>query len=382
MEFKRQINLTSYKSSLFLLGPRMTGKSYLLAKLDTDLYFDLLDPELELRYKNTPRIFYDEITVIPKGGTIIVDEIQKVPQLLDYVQMGIEKLQHRFILSGSSARKLKRGGANLLAGRAISLSLHPLSIDEIGSDLEIDSILCFGTIPKICDLILQEAQHEARAVLRTYSTMYLKEEIQAEALVRNVGSFSRFLNIAAQFNGQAVVYNNLAASSGVPRSSVANYFDILEETLIATRLWEHGSSEKDKSKPKLYFFDCGVVRAIQDRLIDAPSPPELGHLFETFMFNELRKIQDYGENQHKLSYWKHGNEEIDFLVQKGNEIILAIECKSGRTDRCSFKFPKFKEHFPSVPIIVASLKDEKSRQLQDGIILMPWRQVLDKYKSM
>ena len=336
MDFKRQINLEGYKSSLFLLGPRMTGKSYLLERLQCAAYFDLLDPEQELRYKNNPRVFYDEICQIPIASTVIVDEIQRVIPLLDYVQMGIEKLKHRFILSGSSARKLKRGAANLLGGRAIALSMHPLSVDELGLNLDVNKMINYGSIPKIYDLLLDGAEQEAQAMLRTYSTIYLKEEIQAEAIVRNLGAFSRFLDVAAQYNGQLVVYNNISSASGVPRASVSNYFDILEETLIANRLWEYGASEKDKSKPKLYFFDCGVVRAIQDQLIDSPSAVELGFLFETLFFNELRKIRDYSGRQHKFSYWKHKKEEVDFLVQHGDKVILGIECKSGRTDRENF----------------------------------------------
>ena len=380
MDFSRDLDLDKYDSSVFLLGPRMTGKSYLLERMQSSVYFDLLDPEQEISYQSNPKKFYEELLAIAKGSTVIVDEIQRVPSLLDYVQIGIEKLGLRFVLSGSSARKLKREATNLLAGRALLFHLHPLSFSELGEHFDIDSVLRYGSLPKVSSLITEEKLDEARQLLRTYSHLYLKEEIQQEAISRNIGNFTRFLQVSAQFNAQRVVYKNIATSSGTPRSTVSHYFDILEDTLIGTRLWEYGKSEKDKSKPKFYFFDCGVLRALQDRLYDPPTPDELGHLFESFFFHELRKIRDYRTKPHSFSFW-NDKHEIDFLIEKGGQVLAAFECKTNTQDIKLKDFKKFQEQFPDVPIIIVSLKDERPRELSSSIKIMPWKDALEYYSA-
>jgi predicted AAA+ superfamily ATPase len=167
----------------------MTGKSHLLRSLHAARFIDLLDPERELAFRQTPRLFWEEIRAVKKGALVIVDEIQRVPALLDYVQKGIEELQLQFILSGSSARKLKRGGANLLGGRALDLRLHPLTAEEIGPSFTLSHAMEFGTLPKISQMVLAKEMKNARRLLQSYYTTYIKEEIQAEALTRNVGAF-------------------------------------------------------------------------------------------------------------------------------------------------------------------------------------------------
>lgn len=360
----------------------MTGKSFLLEQIKSDMFVDLLDPEKEILYKSNPKQFYQELQAISKHSTIIVDEIQRVPSLLDYVQIGIERLGHRFLLSGSSARKLKKSGVNLLGGRAISLSLHPLSLSELGNLFNLDWLLQYGSLPKIYQLLLEQRLSEAKAVLRTYVSVYLKEEIQAEAIVRNLGSFSRFLEVAAQYSGQIVVYSNIATSAGIPRSTVAGYFDIVEDTLIGKRVWQFGYSEKDKAKPKFYFFDCGLIRALLDQLDSPPVADHKGSLFETFFFNELCKIRDYSGRIHRISYWRNGDEEIDFIIEQGNKVILAIECKSGRTTNQKFSFPKFKVAFPETAIVIASLQDERARVVAEDTTVVPWKEVLEQYQQL
>lgn len=381
MEFKRTIDLNKYKSSIFLLGPRLTGKSYLLEQIKSSAYFDLLDQEQEIKYKSQAKLFHQELLSIPKGSTVIVDEIQRVPALLDYVQIGIEKLKLRFVLSGSSARKLRREGANLLAGRALLFYLHPLSVEELGEHFKLKIALEYGSLPKVCDLIKEKRTDEARELLRSYAHLYLKEEIQQEAISRNIGNFSRFLKVSAQYNAQKVVYQNIATSSGIPRSTVSNYFDILEDTLIGTRVWEYGRSEKDKNKPKFYLFDCGIARALQDRLYDPPTANELGHLFECFFFQELRKIRDYGSKPHSFSFW-NADHEIDFLIEKGNKVVAAFECKSGARDFKVKNFENFSNSFPKTPIIIASLNDTRPRKLSNFIEVLPWKEALKFYSDL
>jgi len=197
MDFLRQISLFDIESSVLLLGPRMTGKTHLLSKYKNATHFDLLDVELELRYKSHPKIFYQEISSLPEGSLVVIDEIQKVPQLLNYVQMGIEKLGLRFLLTGSSARKLKREGVNLLAGRALLYYLHPLSVDELNEVYPVSKMLEYGSIPKIVTLIMNGKVGEAKRLLQTYRQVYLQLEIQQEAITRNLGNFTKFLDVAA-----------------------------------------------------------------------------------------------------------------------------------------------------------------------------------------
>ncbi len=381
MHIKRVLTLSKLRSSAFLFGPRMTGKTTLLNMLTPDEYFDLLDPELELQYRSKPGIFWEQISALRKGSLIIVDEIQKVPALLNYVQMGIDRLGHRFILSGSSARKLKRGGANLLGGRALELKLHPITYLEAESRFSLDQAIQYGTIPKIFNLLLEGDNELAQLHLKSYITTYIKEEIQAEALTRNVGSFQRFLAIAAQSNGQVIEFSNISRESSVPASTVKEYYQILEDTLIGFFLWPFDRNERKKARPKSFFFDCGVVRAIQNRLQDPPTAREKGFLFETWMINELTRIRDYYNKPHEFSFWRERNHEVDILISDGHGPLLAVECKSGSGEIAKGTIRKFKERFHGVPLIVASLPDTKKRKTAQ-IEVLPWKDVLRLYMEM
>ena len=272
MSFTRQLQLEGLKLSAFVFGPRMTGKTFLLRQLECALFIDLLDPEIELNYRHSPRHFWERISALPEKSLVIVDEVQKVPALLDYVQKGIEEKSLRFILSGSSARKLKRGGANLLGGRALDLHLHPLTAGETGKNFQLETTLKYGSLPKVVQLILGRQLEDAKGILRAYNTIYIKEEIQAEALTRNVGAFQRFFSVAAQSNGAVIEFANISRECSVPMSTVKEYYSILEDTLLGFFLWPWDRSERKKARPKFYFFDTGVTRAIQDRLNDDPTP--------------------------------------------------------------------------------------------------------------
>lgn len=240
----RELNLSLHTSSAFLFGPRMCGKTTLLRQRQCHAYFDLLDPALELNYKLTPQLFWDEVRTLPNGAEVIVDEIQRVPTLLDYVQMAIDQKQIKFILSGSSARKLKRHSANMLGGRAIEKRLHPLSYRELKLKHDIDPILMFGALPRIALLVRENQTAEAQAILQGYFQIYLKEEVQQEALTRNVPAFARFLKIAAQSHGHIIEFANIGRDSQVADSTVKEYFSILEDTLIGAFLPQWNASER------------------------------------------------------------------------------------------------------------------------------------------
>lgn len=380
--FSRELILPSASASAFLFGPRMTGKTTLLTALRATHYVNLLDPEVELRLRGSPRVFWEEIQALPNGALIVVDEIQRIPLLLDYVQMGIDQRHHRFLLSGSSARKLRRGGANLLGGRALDLKLHPLTVKEIGDAFTITHALQFGTLPKIYGLLVERKADEARRYLHSYVTTYIKEEIQAEALTRNIGAFQRFLSIAAQSNGQVIEFANIARECAVPSSTVKEYYAILEDTLLGEFLWPSDRSERKKARPKFYFFDCGVVQALQNRLHDPPTAIEKGVLFETWFLRELIRIRDYTETGHTFSLWRHGPHEIDILISGSKGPLLAIECKSGQTDLSSATLAMFRRQFPRIPIYVASLTDQHPRKLASGVEIYPWRRLVEMYRSM
>jgi len=376
--FKRSLNLSTLKRSAFLFGPRMTGKTYLLdhsfrnhiggqefseealkeiksspeamrqlaAMKPRVMKFDLLVPETELRLKQSPQLFWEALAALRKGALIIIDEVQRVPKLLDYVQKGIEEKNLIFILSGSSARKLKHGGANLLGGRAKDLKLHPLTHEELAGHFDIHQACQFGTLPKVCQMLVEKDIDEAKSLLRSYATTYIKEEIQAEALTRNLGAFLRFLPVAVQGNAQVIEFANISQECAVPASTVKLYYSILEETLLGDFLWPWDRSERKKARPKFYFFDCGVVRAIQNRLNDPPTSDEIGFLFETWFVREIRRLRDYENKNHEFSFWREGNHEIDLLITGGHGPLIAFVCKSGRETIKEITVEAFRKRFP------------------------------------
>ena len=380
--FPRELHLEKLKSSAFVFGPRMTGKTTLLTGLSATATFNLLDVDLELKYRQSPGFFWEEISALPSKSLVIIDEIQKIPLLLNYVQMGMEKLKLKFILSGSSARKLKRGGANLLGGRALDLKLHPLTVEEIGSSFKMDLALKYGTLPKIYQLLVEKEEKEAGRFLRSYITTYIKEEIQLEAITRNLAAFQRFLSVAGQGNAQIIEFANISRECSVPMSTVKEYYQILEDTLLGEFLWPYDRSERKKARPKFYFFDCGVIRALQNRLLDPPTPQEKGFLFETWLCRELVRIRDYEEKGHSSGLWRKGNHEIDILISGGHGPLLAIECKSSRAGLDTATVRAFRDEFPKVPLWVASLTDEHSRKLESGVEVHSWRKIVQSYRAL
>ena len=244
--------LKAPEQSFFLLGPRGTGKStWLRATFSHAHVIDLLSEETYQRLLANPGQFADELRAVPNGSWVIVDEIQRLPGLLNEVHRFMEEKRLNFVLCGSSARKLKRGGVNLLAGRALRRSMHPFVPEELGEQFDLEEILRYGSLPIVWD---STAKQET---LSAYAQLYLKEEIQAEALVRNLPGFARFLPIAALFHGQTVNVTNIAREAGVARTTVTGYLDILEETLLCFRLpaYEAKLRVRERRLPKWYWFN-------------------------------------------------------------------------------------------------------------------------------
>lgn len=319
--------LTPQNHSFFLFGPRGTGKStWLKQHFSRALFYDLLNTSETLRLSQYPSLLYKEVSGYPNIEWIVIDEVQKVPGLLDEVHRLIEEKKVRFVLSGSSARKLKKGSSNLLAGRAIQKHLFPLVSAEVLFQFDLNSVLQFGMLP------MSFTSTNKEDYLRSYVETYLKEEIKEEALTRNIGSFARFLEVAARQNGQITNVAGTSRDAEVARQTVQGYFEILKDTLIGDWLyaWKLKSSTKQISHPKFYLFDSGVARALSNRLPYPPTQEELGPLLETFILHELKAFLAYQNLYYPLYFWsRQGNIEVDFFFESKNGYV-AIECKASK----------------------------------------------------
>lgn len=378
---RRSINLST-QQSFFLFGARGTGKTSLVKGLfsvengsSEVLYLDLLNLELEAKYQLNPEQLFKELAALPRETkTVIIDEIQKVPKLLDVVHRKIEDSCLQFVLTGSSARKLKLGGANLLAGRAAVFHLFPLTASELGDLFDVHSALMFGTLPRIINL---SDATEKRRSLKAYANTYLKEEVWGEQLVRKIEPFRRFLQIAAQTHGQPVNYNKLSRSVGVDDSTIRSYYSILEDTLVGFFLSAYAGSERQKLKktPKFYLFDNGVKRAL-DGSIDFDLPHgsfEYGVLFEQLVLVEIVRRISYLELSVAPSFLAtEGGVEIDLILERAGKVVALIEIKSGsRVDS---------EDLRHIRALAPDFKGAKSyclyggdtRYLEGDTLVSPW----------
>jgi predicted AAA+ superfamily ATPase len=312
--------------SFFLLGPRGSGKStWLRANFPDAHVIDLLSEEHYQRLLAQPGRFADELRALEPGRWVVVDEIQRLPSLLNEVHRFGEEKQLRFALCGSSARKLKRAGVNLLAGRALPRAMHPFVPEELGDHFNLEAALRYGLLPIVGD------SSEPDETLAAYARLYLKEEIQAEAAVRNLPGFARFLPIAALYHGQTVNTSNIAREAGVARTTVSGYLDILEETLLCFRVpgFEAKLRVRERKLPKWYWCDSGIVRAMRGSR-GAIVPEERGALFEGLVAQLLRAYRDYTGMCDNITYWsaESRNTEVDFILTTGQKHV-AIEVKSG-----------------------------------------------------
>ena len=329
--FARALALPS--RSFLLLGPRGTGKTtWLRQRLPQALWYNLLlDREL-LRLMRNPGTFRQEVAALPRGSWVVVDEVQKLPSLLNEVHdaLAAAPRRWRFALTGSSARRLRREDVNLLGGRVVSRRMLPLTLAEAGSRAPVDDWLRFGGLP----LVRGERGVAARVdLLEAYVETYLTQEIRAEALVRSLESFVRFLEVAALANAQVTNVASLARDAGVARPTVQGYFEVLTDTLIGAWLpaWRPRARVKETSHPKFYLFDCGVARALAGRLREPLEAAERGTLLETLVFHELRAQIAYAGLGGSLSYYRTpAGTEVDFVGSRGSRAV-GIEVKaSGR----------------------------------------------------
>lgn len=348
--------------SFFLFGPRGTGKTaWVKANLPDAAYIDLLEAETHARLLASPARLGSYVT--DPSGWVVIDEVQRIPALLDEVHRLIESKRMRFALTGSSARKLRQKGTNLLAGRALTRFMHPFTAGELGDDFRIEHALAFGCLPPVW------VEADPRGFLASYVTTYLKEEIQQEGLTRNLGAFSRFLE-AASFS-QAAVLNiaEVARECAVDRKVAANYFTILEDLLLAVRLpvFKRRAQRALVSHPKFFFFDAGVFRAIRPRG-PLDSPDEIGGTaLETLVLQQLRALNDAFDLGYSLSYWRtQGGAEVDFVLY-GERGLFALEVKQSRSLR-GRDLAGLRAFLEDYPMARCALIHGGSRSLREGSI--------------
>lgn len=364
--------------SFLLLGPRGTGKTTLLKNapwFERALYINLLKAGEEQRFARNPDSLEAIVKALPPEIThVIIDEVQKLPKLLDLVHELIETTHIKFVLTGSSARKLKHGGANLLAGRAFIYYLHPFSYLEIGSPDRLNEYLCWGMLPKIFEYTVDEKRQR---FLEAYTNTYLKEEIWAEQFIRDLDPFRYFLEVAAQSNGKIVNFSNIARDVGVDVKTIQKYFSILEDTLIGFFLtaFQHSFRKRLSKAPKFYFFDLSVVRALTNQLMIpiTESTSLYGELFEAFIITQCIFLASYYHRNYKFSYLKTKDDaEIDLVVERPGLPVLFIEIKSSNDVQL--------RHLSTLKILMEDFKeceavcfsqDPYAKKL-DGIMVYPW----------
>jgi len=366
MYIKRQISLESIlgHKSCFLFGPRQTGKTALISHdLPNARCYNLLHTDVFARLSYAPSRLRDEITDAEEF--VIIDEVQKLPEVLDEVHALIEERGIRFLLTGSSPRKLKRAGANLLGGRARTRHLHPLVSAELKEQFDLQRALDIGLIPSI---YLSDEPYED---IESYVGQYLSEEIAAEAAVRNIPAFSRFLSVAACCEGQLINYSSIANDAQVPKSTVQEYFQILRDTLIGYDLpaWQQSVKRKPLSTSKFYFFDNGIARYLQRRKGIQEGSSEFGAAFEAFIHHELRTYLDYSKGP-DLSYWRSKSGfEVDFIV--GDESAIEVKAKSNVGSRDLRGLRALQEENRLKNYTVVSLEPVE-RRIND-IRILPWQ---------
>lgn len=314
------------EDSLFLWGARQTGKStFLKAKYPDARYYDLLLPREFTRLQRNPNLLIDELSLADEGELVIIDEIQELPALLNAVQWLMVNKGIRFTLCGSSARKLKRMGANLLGGRALRRQMFPLVSAEI-PDFNLVKALNNGMLPR--HYLVENASQR----LQGYIGNYLKQEIEAEALSRNLDVFARFLEIAALTDGEMVNYNNIATDCGVSAKTIKEYYTILQDTLLGYMIpaYEKVIQRRLIKAPKFYLFDIGIVNGLCNRYGLQPGSADFGHAFEHFVIQEIVAWLGYSNSEYQLNYWRTASGyEVDAVIRdiKG-KIVAAIEMKS------------------------------------------------------
>jgi predicted AAA+ superfamily ATPase len=363
----------SGKNSFFLWGVRQSGKSTLLKeKYPQSLVFDLLLSDLHRRLLNNPEQFREIVLASNPQSPVIVDEIQKLPMLLDEIHWLIENKKYQFILSGSTPRKIIKQGVNLLGGRALRYELYPLSFAEL-PDFKLIKALNNGLLPR--HYLSDDVDHMVEA----YIGNYLEDEIIAETKIRNAETFSKFLTKAAFSNGEIINYTNIATDCGVSSPTIREYFNILDETLIGNFVpaFQKKPKRRTVSAPKFYFFDVGIVNALLKRKPIQQGSVNFGFAFEHFIFHELKTYSQYSGKKYPIHYWRTSSQfEVDFVL---GDHEIAVEVKS--TDNVNSKHTKgmlaFAEEYKLKKKIIVS-QDNLPRNLDNGILVLPWQEFLNR----
>ena len=356
------------EESVFLFGARQTGKTTLLLRLfPNSRFYDLLESETYERLVRNPALLRQELADVGDGEIVIIDEIQLIPELLNEVHWLIVRQGIHFILSGSSARKLKRKGVNTLGGRAVRNVLYPLVSAEI-EDFDLVKAVNSGMLP---NFYLATSEHQLMKLQQAYISVYLKEEIAAEALVRRLSSFNRFMEIAALTDGEMVNYNNIAQDCGIDGKTVKEYFSILEETLIGFMVpaFRRAVKRRLSQSPRFYYFDVSIPNYLLHRQKLQPGSDDFGHAFEHLMIQEIIAYLGYHDFENALSYWHtHSGYEVDAVL---GDAKVAIEFKSSKEiqSRHLRGLKAFREEHPDARLIIVSL-DVAPRLLND-VEVMP-----------
>ena len=379
--FTRNLQLPAPgKESFFLWGPRQTGKTTLLRRRYSDCrWLDLLKSEEYIQYSTHPERLRQEIEAEGPnpGQQIIIDEVQRVPDLLNEAHWLIENRGIKFALCGSSARKVRRGGANLLGGRAFRYVLHGLTAGELGTDFDLDRLINHGYLPRAYE------SEEPTRLLDAYVADYLQEEIAAEGLVRNLPVFAHFLDAAALSDGESVNFSNIASDCGVSGKTVKNYFEILEDTLLGTWLpaYRRRAKRRAVKSPKFYFADVGIVNRLARRGEVIAGSEQYGKAFENWVHHELSAFISYRNTHAKLTYWGLTSQtEVDFLL---DDLSIAVEAKSSENiTRQHLKgLRSIIDEYPEIAQRVVVCRERRPRLTEDGILILPAERFVERLWS-
>jgi predicted AAA+ superfamily ATPase len=369
----RQIGDT--KKSILLLGPRQTGKTTLLKSLKPDLIVNLAKEREFQDHLTNPRLLEDQIE-LGRPQLVLVDEVQRIPSLLNTIQSIIDESNIRFLITGSSARKLKRGQANLLPGRVINRSLFPLTVSELNYQAKTELALKYGFLPGIVN---EPDPTTKEDVLTSYVSNYLKEEIQQEALTRNLSGYSTFINCLSDWVGQDLDYSKISTKNKLNRFAVHRFFEILEDTLVGQRIQSYSFDDNIKTvkHPKFYFFDNGVMNGIHQQF--SLNSLDVGRNTETVIYNQLLALLSYKNKPFNISFFRtHTGIEVDFIVEQGRD-VFAIEVKSneklGSDDLRHLHWLKTKQ--PAIKTLLFHF-GKRSFKL-DNIWCLNWQEGLKEY---
>ncbi len=365
------------KKSVLLLGPRQTGKSTLMRSLKPDLTINLAREETYLEFARNSSELEERLSG-EQYKTVLIDEIQRLPSMLNTIQAILDESASppKFYLTGSSARKLKRGKANLLPGRIHAYELGSLTAHELKYSIDIKQALSTGTLPGIWT---EESRKERQKTLQSYAAAYLKEEIQAEALTRNVEGFSRFLFLSAAESGKFLDMEKLSSEAQIVRQSAARYFDILTDTLIIRRCEPFSKSLRKRLilRPKFFFFDCGVLNGLIENF--TVSQDRIGMLFEHLIFNQIMDSAHAKDSQVRISSYRTSNgAEVDFILEIAGEVIAA-EVKASKNIRSADTrgFKSFAEYYDKKHRSYIVYMGNISKTV-NGVRVLPWQKFLQE----